>query len=759
MRHNNTYVMRISMFRRVGLMATVPPSLVIAQVTSAHNVILSLMLLLAICTFPGYAFLELLKFKFENQTSQLFYAVMLSLTFLMVIFAALSVCLHYLDISHPINARLVAGLCDFFLIASVLFLLVRLGKSPRSPFKEFSWMIFSPRLFSMVLPCISLICVNRLNIHSDATLTTSFLIFLIALLIISGFDFVRNSDRNLQAWIIYGVSLSVILGSSFRGTGGFWGYDINSEYFSASKILISGSWLPPHASSAYDSMLSITVLPVVLSLFSKLSLTIIFKLFYPLVLALIPTVAYSVCTRFVSKFVSIIAVGSLIIGSISFIPQLPALAREEVGLAFFVGIIFVISEEVWTIRQKTAIGLLMAGGMSFSHYSTAYIASILFGFCLLVHLLLLLLDRKRFRREKIVFSPAFALAVILLTVVWNGVITHSLQDTKPIFTRIATHGLSLLPNSNQNLFTRWVTGINSLTSTSPSQLKINDLYIDFKNHVTPFPDSLSFVPEPIATLSPKPIFGASLGSSYLLALQFGRFFFQAFGVLGIGFMLRKYFRREKNRWKILHLSTGVSALDIFPIGIGAVLLGFIARSSSTLASFYNPERAAIQLEVVLLLTTAIALEHVLFRRGVAQLFLATPVVVFFLSIIVSATSLDGYLDGGDVSRISNLNVDLQPFVISASEIQASRWLNATLNPYALVQTDSRGFLVLDQVGRHPRSTSIDPYSLIHGSYVYASNSNVEGGIVRSGLIYKFPTPFINNHFQTIYSSSQVRIYH
>jgi hypothetical protein len=39
-----------------------------------------------------------------------------------------------------------------------------------------------------------------------------------------------SPDINLEAWFIYGISAALVLGSTFRGDGGFWGFDINLEF-------------------------------------------------------------------------------------------------------------------------------------------------------------------------------------------------------------------------------------------------------------------------------------------------------------------------------------------------------------------------------------------------------------------------------------------------------------------------------------------------------------------------------------------------
>ena len=729
------------------------------------NPIISLILLIMISLLPGMAILEIFRFSFNSITTRYFYALLFSILFVMTLFTIYSVTAHALGVRAPLSPIPVKIICLLITLPSMTFLMRRLAASRQSSLKSFQWSIFIPRFLSLCLPVISLICVLRLNAFSDGTSTAVFLILLTLLFLILTVNPRITPDTNLQAWLIFGTCAALVLGSTFRGDGGFWGFDINSEFFSASSVLTKGLWLPPQGSSAYDSMLSITVLPVVISLFSKLSLTVIFKIFYALILAFIPTVLYVWCVQYVSRFSAMVVSGSLIIGSISYIPQMTALNRQVIGMAFFVGILLVISEQSWTTYRKQSVGLLMAAGMAVSHYSTAYLASAVFAISPVISLLLFLISRKRWIKVRRVFTPVFCISLILITVVWNGVVNHSLQDVKRVIDITSSQGLNLLPSQNQSLWSRWVSGtvVNSEPSTTAAtameSLRARNLNYGKIIRITPTQEALSYQLQPASVPDVRPILGTRIGATYDKLVIFGRSFFQFFAAIGLFLLIRRYFSRH-NRHRTEQLTPSTSqALDLFGIGVGAVAIGLIARVSGTLGGFYNPERAALQIVIVVLIPTAIAIEYLLFRQKVIQIFLAVPVLFFLTVLLFQSTSLGGYVTGSDVTRISSLQSNYSPFVISEGEINASRWFAESVSDNSYIQTDSRGFLALLQNGLRGNSTSLDPVNLAKNSYIYATNSNIAGKVARAQTLFVFPEDYIRQHYQVIYSTNQARIYH
>ena len=201
------------------------------------------------------------------------------------------------------------------------------------------------------------------------------------------------------------------------------------------------------------------------------------------------------------------------------------------------------------------------------------------------------------------------------------------------------------------------------------------------------------------------------------------------------------------------------SLDLLGIGLAALLIGFVSRTSGTLGPSYNPERIALQIAIVLLIPTAAAIQCMLFQKNVLKVFVAVPVVFFLVTTLIQASSLGEYVTGSDVTRISNLQKDYSPFVISEGERRASRWLAENVPATSYLQTDSRGFLVLLQNRRRTDFNSLDPVNLLKGSYIYAANSNVVGGVSRAETFCVFPEDYIDQHYQIVYSTNRARIYH
>ena len=729
------------------------------------NPIISLFLLLIISFLPGMAILEIFRFSFNSITTRFFYAVLFSILFIMALFTFYSVFAHTLGVAAPLSPIPVKIICLLVAFISLSFLMRRLAASRPSSLKSFQWSIFVPRFLSLCLPVISLVCVLRLNAFSDGTSTAVFLSLIILSFLILTINPRITPDTNLQAWLIFGTCAALVLGSTFRGDGGFWGFDINSEFFSASSVLAKGLWVPPQGPSAYDSMLSITVLPVVISIFTKLSLTVIFKLFYALILAFIPTTLYVWCIQYVSRFSAMVGSGSLIIGSISYIPQMTALNRQVIGIAFFVGILLVISERSWTVYRKQSVGLLMAVGMAVSHYSTAFLASAIFSISIVFSLFLFVFSGKRQVKGRRVFTLAFSISLILITVVWNGVVNHSAQDLKQVVDLASSQGFDFLPNHNQSLWSRWVSGTvvssdsSNSTATAMKSLRASNLAYGEIIRITPTQEALSYQLKPARIPYAEPVFGVKMGQTYNNLVILGRSFFQLFTVSGLLLLVRRYYSSRRQHRTQESIPSSSQTLDLFGLGVAAVIIGLVARISGTLGPLYNPERAALQIAITLMIPSVIAIEFVLFRKKIIQIFLAVPVLFFLVVLLFQSTSLGGYVIGSDVARISSGQSRFSQFVITDAERSASRWLADSISSNSFLQTDGAGSLSLFQNGRRSNSTSLDPVNLAKNSYIYASNSNIVGNVARGGKLFVFPEDYINKHYQVIYSTNQARIYH
>jgi uncharacterized membrane protein len=335
-----------------------------------------------ICTTPGFAIIHRFRLIRSSQFQDLFLSVILSLLLLQGVYATYSVFCFGLGFENSLTNAKVFMLAIIILLLSSISLrknidVIQGDKLISKISLRLNAGIFLLYLIPLAFPLISLIAVVRLNILNDSITTGIFVYFCIAMLLILSFGSVLRRSAGMHYFIFYCIILSLLFGSTFRGDGGFWGWDINQEFAIATRVSVQQHWIPL-TESPYNAMLSISVLPVVISILTKFSLPIVFKLLYPVIAALLPLASYSLLRRFVRNSTAMSVVIIETVASISFIPQISAVSRQVIGLAFFVGIILVIFDPTWDRKKKTIVILILSFGLSFSHYTSAYLCSAIF---------------------------------------------------------------------------------------------------------------------------------------------------------------------------------------------------------------------------------------------------------------------------------------------------------------------------------------------------------------------------------------------
>jgi hypothetical protein len=726
------------------------------------NIVVSLLLLGIVCLLPGLALIKVLKLKIDSITLSLFFGLLLSLFLLMSIFTLFSVASHMCGLNKPLSDVNVYVLLLVIVVTSGAYLQVEIVKQVRFFWSNFSGYKFLITLVSILLPTLSLFCVSRLNNQDRSKPTTCLLIVLVLslLLLTTSSRFLKiDLSNNLTSVLLYSISAAILLGVTFRGNGGFWGYDINSEFFSASKVDNLHLWVPPQGNNAYDSMLSITVLPVVLSLFTKLNLVFLFKIFYPLALAAFPPVMFIFGIRYFSRLSVLIVVNATLLGSLSYIPQLPTLCRQIISSSFLLGLLLVPHQNSWTRGKKLGMITILSLGVAVSHYSTGYLISAIFMTASFLVVAIFLMSPYKYASRRGVFTLSTAMAIALSTFLWNGVITHSVENLRPIASTVSKEGLRILPNSEKNLFLRWISGTVNSQKYRASDLRKLDFSANEKGGVVAQPESFNYVVVP-TSFRGNQVFGNRIAIAYSNIYFLARTFFLI--VAGLGTLLFSWYffsaRRVKRNVPALFLDNK-KVFDIFPVAFAALILGLFSRVSGTLAPYYNPERVSVTVAFFLFIPSCAFIELLLFRSGYARLFLVAPSIFFMIVLLLTASSLGGYITGFDTSRISVRTSDENPYLISANERSTASWVSKKLPPTGYLQSDGRGFLALLQVGRNPNFPSLDPFSLVPNSYIYASNANVVGHVANSYISYKFPSDYIARHYDLIYSSPRAQVYH
>nr|WP_284288677.1 hypothetical protein [Angustibacter aerolatus] len=182
--------------------------------------------------------------------------------------------------------------------------------------------------------------------------------------------------------------------------------------------------------------------------------------------ALYPVGVYTAARRWLGPRTALLSTCLLFMTS-SIAGQMPALARQEVALLLFLGIVLVALDR--SLRRRGAQGLVLVLGcaMVVSHYSTTYVAVGAFLGARVIAFALRVMRRRSAHR------PVLSLPVVLLlaaaTFGWNGPVTHSTDNVTGFASSIAAHGFQVLPNGGGgSIVTKWLAG-NVAASSTPRE--------------------------------------------------------------------------------------------------------------------------------------------------------------------------------------------------------------------------------------------------------------------------------------------------
>lgn len=231
----------------------------------------------------------------------------------------------------------------------------------------------------------------------------------------------RRGHTGVAATVIYLVALAVLLATSLRGTV-VTGHDIKIEYRVLLDVLAAGSWQPGGPYPGYNSCLSLTVLPAMLAKLLGIAALDVFRACFQVIFALVPVATFLLARRLLRPAYAVLVAG-LFVAFPTFVNDMPMLNRQEIALLFFtVGLLTLLDRRAPTAR-RTVLLLILATGLTVSHYSSA-------GVCAAVLLLGWLAHRLRRWWQRpaapdVRPSPGVAAATMILLVLGWSALTGS----------------------------------------------------------------------------------------------------------------------------------------------------------------------------------------------------------------------------------------------------------------------------------------------------------------------------------------------
>jgi len=602
----------------------------------------------------------------------------------------------------------------------------------------------------VALPVLSWIGAERLN-NGHGTAVAIVAVSVTGAALLAAILLAPRASSPKLAMIVFCAGLALMWGFSLRGRF-VYGFDISSEYQTFVQTLHAGRWHALHRNDAYGAMLSLTILPSTIAALTSASPLVVLKVIFPVIFALFPVALLRLADRLLSRRFAFLAVIFLLVQSYLF-QQLPAIARQEIGLLMFVCLVYALIDDRLATAVRAALVAILGLGLVVSHYGTTYLAIAFLAIALVLELI-----HVRVRRPARSGVAIVGLTVALVTAgvgaaVWYVPVTKSSQNLSQFVSRIGNQGLDVLPNAHGGILSSYLSG-NAAESISAA--RFTTLAIRDYRSTRPFVHPLPQAGEAKYALHSAPVPGdhKRFGAGLAVLNAGDTIVSQLCNLLaGIGAILL-FLRSRYDPWR----------RTIAVLGLGAIAALVVVRFSGTAALDYNQERAFVQAMVPLAVCMAWLLEYVAARLQRPRLI----VVGFALGlalVFLTTSGLNGVLlGGGSGSNVTAHGEDVERFVVNRSEVEAARWLNEMAPPDDIVAADRYGALrILAATGRvHAVLDVLTPETLDQHAWVYADTANLVGGRARGQegsqyAVYHWPT-IIGRYWNLVYDNGRSAVY-
>ncbi len=561
-----------------------------------------------------------------------------------------------------------------------------------------------------VPPCVALCGATRLNATGSNGVAVAATVLGLGLILTA----VALSDRvsaAAQSGLFASGVVTLIWQLPTRG-GWLWGWDIQHEFSVASATITSGRFPLPQLHDPYAGMLSLTVLPAQLHFLNGMQLRTILVLLPGVMLAGCAVTTLVTTRRIAGPVYSAFLVALLIVGTASFLTELPALMRQSVALFLFTLLLQLIADPPARIRRVRVLAVVIGAGLAVSHYSSAYLTA---GAVLTAWLLGVVLRTDRSRR---VITASAATGIVGVALVWGLFVADTASYLSHVAQAIRQSGLELLPGSG-SLLSRWLQGASSGKSISPSQIRTLD--VTARAHlyswmtVDPRADSIRLTKSSTPGSHGVPILGPIVQNVTIAAREA----ILLFVVLAVLWGIWRLIRRREH-------------VEIVGLALFGGFVSAVSRTSGTLTLQFNTDRVEAQMYLIFVVIAAYLVHNLR-----ARIWRITPILLGVLAALQVAFAFG---IGAYAVANSNLPVALastgpaiQQLAVTPADRDAARWAIEFAGKRVL-QADPYSSLALDDFGGADRKKTIatvDPVVVDNGAWILATSANVTDHTARA----------------------------
>lgn len=239
--------------------------------------------------------------------------------------------------------------------------------------------------------------------------------------------------------LIGAVALSLFLSGTLISSY-VTGWDAHQEFALFQQAAQQGGW-QPEVSILYNSALSVTILPLIISSVSSLDGILVFKIVYPFLFSMVPMLLYQLYRKIMNPEAAFLSVFVVLSYQATY-TEITQLGRQMIAELIMVLLLWLqLSPTLGKTRVGSFLVVLLTFGLVTSHYSIALIYILLIIFSYLVS------RKPRFGMESLVSSSRLALSLVA-TVGWflfvaGGIVLQNLSQNLEVVTAGLTEFFNL----------------------------------------------------------------------------------------------------------------------------------------------------------------------------------------------------------------------------------------------------------------------------------------------------------------------------
>jgi hypothetical protein len=561
-----------------------------------------------------------------------------------------------------------------------------------------------------VPPCVALCGATRLNANGSNAVAIVATVLGLGLILTAVALGDRVSGAAHSGLFASGV-VTLIWQLPTRG-GWLWGWDIQHEFSVASATVTSGRFPLPHIQDPYAGMLSLTVLPAQLHFLNGMQLRTILVLLPGVMLAGCAVTTLVTARRIAGSVYAAFLVALLIVGTASFLLELPALMRQSVALFLFTLLIQLVADPPARIRRVRVLVVVIGAGVAVSHYSSAYLTA---GAVLTAWLLGVVLRADRARR---VLTASATAGIVGVALVWGLFVAHTASYLGQVARAIRRSGLELLPGSG-SLLARWLKGASTGKSISPSQIHALDVTARAHRYswmtVDPRAGGIRLANISTPGSHGVPILGPIVQDVTIAAREAILLFIVLAVLWGIWRLIR---RREH--------------VEIVGLALFGGFAAAVSRTSGTLTLQFNTDRVEAQMYLIFVVIAAYLVHNLRARIWRIRPFLLGVLAALQVAL---AFGIGAYAVANSSLPValSSTGPAIQQLAVTPSDRDAAGWAIEFAGNRVL-QADPYSSLALDDFGAADRKNTIatvNPVVVDNGAWVLATSANVTDHTARA----------------------------